>query len=656
MKDIACTLLLSLSFLTSPAQPSRHMLPSVLLGGVTEVACSMQDTEGFWWYGGKGLGLCRFDGYETESFLSNRRNPDMLRSNDVLCMTEQTENAEIWFGTKEGAYILDKHDYIVHPVSIQNGQEGNELADKRINCMVTAGDGSVWMAFRNQLLHFSPKAELTERFETTWMGKTRSVVCMCLDTDGTLWAGLWNGGIVRLTAPDGKRHMEDVPWTRDDYPAEIYWEPTHKELAVKTSEGSALLYNPRTGLWQTDKRKEHITAEEQKQRFDSVMLHQAPRHDNAVLSWAARDDSSAYVGTYHSLYIYDGQHVKLLQGELDKVRSMAYSERTQTLYLLSKALGVCQWKDERLTVLLDSTFFQHVKLQGDSALLLSNGIGNTDMLHLPTMRLRADTTTTDIHPTLTAYAINGERHPLGYGQKVLRLPKGADILEIYLSSLDYEHSSQVQFAYRIGTDTEWTYLPEGENTATFAHIRGAGIALQVRVTDAYGRWSAPETVLTIESPMTWYERTWVWVLLFTLSICGGLLLARTFRKEITQQKEIQPENDTSDSSNTLSAHDREFLDKAAAAVSSRMTDSDYSVDALAADLCMSRANLHRKMRAVTGQTPTDFIRNQRLERACELLRTTSHSVNEIADLVGFSYASYFTKCFKEKYGVLPKDF
>ena len=106
----------------------------------------------------------------------------------------------------------------------------------------------------------------------------------------------------------------------------------------------------------------------------------------------------------------------------------------------------------------------------------------------------------------------------------------------------------------------------------------------------------------------------------------------------------------------LPVADQELLDKAVAAVSAHMIDSDYSVDALASDLCMSRANLHRKMRAIIGQTPTDFIRNQRLERAAHLLRTTSHSVNEISNLVGFSYASYFTKCFKEKYGVLPKDY
>ena len=85
-------------------------------------------------------------------------------------------------------------------------------------------------------------------------------------------------------------------------------------------------------------------------------------------------------------------------------------------------------------------------------------------------------------------------------------------------------------------------------------------------------------------------------------------------------------------------------------------DTGYSVESLAEDLCMSRANLHRRMKAAAGMTPTDFIRGQRLERAAWLLRNTSHSVNEISDLVGFSYASYFTKCFKEKYGVLPKDF
>ena len=165
-------------------------------------------------------------------------------------------------------------------------------------------------------------------------------------------------------------------------------------------------------------------------------------------------------------------------------------------------------------------------------------------------------------------------------------------------------------------------------------------------------------VLTIVRPALWYEHVWLWIVFAILVLGAGYMLVNNAQKTKT------PELNGDAAPQALPVADQEFLDKAVAAVSGHMTDSDYSVDALAADLCMSRANLHRKMRAITGrkmraitgQTPTDFIRNQRLERAAQMLRTTSCSVNEIADLVGFSYASYFTKCFKEKYGVMPKDY
>jgi AraC-like DNA-binding protein len=208
----------------------------------------------------------------------------------------------------------------------------------------------------------------------------------------------------------------------------------------------------------------------------------------------------------------------------------------------------------------------------------------------------------------------------------------------------------VQFAYRLNDGGAWTPLPEGEHVVKISRLPAGITRLQVRATDELGRWSAPAQVLTIVRPALWYERVWLWAVFALVALGAGYTLVRKAKQSKTAElsEESTPQS--------LPVADQEFLDKAMAAVSDHMTDSDYSVDALAGDLCMSRANLHRKMRTITGQTPTDFIRNKRLERAAQMLRTTSYSVNEIADLVGFSYASYFTKCFKEKYGVMPKDY
>ena len=584
-----------------------------------EVSCSLQDAEGYWWYGGKGTGLCRYDGYETEKFRTDRQHPNLLRSNDVLCMTEHRDNAEIWFGTKEGAYILHKKDYSIRPVILKNAKEDNELVNKRISCMMAAADGSVWMTYRNQMLHFSAKAQLIERLETTWEGKNRSVLEFCFDADSALWTRLWNGGAIRWKKTDGRWQMENH--SLNDYPADF----------------------PAT-----------LTSEQQKQMLDSVMSKQSIYNDTTILSWTAQPDGNVYIGTYHALYLYNGQQVSQLQTGLDKVRSMAYSEKSQTLYLLSKARGVCQWKDEQLTTLLDSTDFRQLHLQGDTALLLLKGVAGVRMLNLKNRQLTIDTTMAEVKPIVTVYILDGEKRLMPYGEQRLMLPKGIELVEISLSSLDFGHASQVQFAYRLNDDGEWMELSEGEHVMKFAHLPSGESQLQVRATDAYGRWSIPTTVLTLVRPATWYEHTWLWALMAMVLLAGSYYLMKR-KKEIVQEQRLQ-EPAVEEESHKLLIADQEFLDKAVAAVAAHMIDSDYSVDVLASDLCMSRANLHRKMRAIIGQTPTDFIRNQRLERAAHLLRTTSHSVNEISNLVGFSYASYFTKCFKEKYGVLPKDY
>ena len=624
------------------AQTNGSSLPLKGQDGV-EVACSLQDTEGYWWYGGKGTGLCRYDGYETETFRSDRQHPDLLRSNDVLCMAEQKDNAEIWFGTKEGAYILSKKDYTVAPLRLLRGGE-NELADKRVTCMLTAADGSVWLAYRNQLLHFSAKAELTERFETTWEGKNRSILSICFDADSTLWAGLWNGGVISMKKVNG---------------------PLGRRTLATNGTQEWLLVNGQWSDYPISQTTNLPNSQTAKLMLDSVMGKQAPDNDTTVLSWVSLPPTPSmafYIGTYHALYRYDGRLLTPLVTGLDKVRSMAYSENSNTLYLLSKARGVCRWKDEQLTVLLDSTDFRQLQLQGDTALLLLKGVAGVRMLNLRTMQLMADTTTADVHPIVTAFTLDGKKQLMPFGQQLLSLPKRTDLLEIYLSTLVFDHASQVQFAYRLNEYDEWTELPESEHVVKFAHLPSGESRLQVRATDNFGRWGAPTTVLTVVRPAAWYEHTWLWALLAVVGLMGinGLIRHTRPKRPVEVESSRQPtpplQEAAKEESNQLPVADQEFIDKAVAAVSAHIIDSDYSVDALASDLCMSRANLHRKMRAITGQTPTDFIRNQRLERAAHLLRTTSHTVNEIADLVGFSYASYFTKCFKEKYGVLPKDY
>ena len=102
--------------------------------------------------------------------------------------------------------------------------------------------------------------------------------------------------------------------------------------------------------------------------------------------------------------------------------------------------------------------------------------------------------------------------------------------------------------------------------------------------------------------------------------------------------------------------DRQVLSKAVAIVEKHIADESFSVELLSSDMCMSRMNLYRKLRSLTGQSPVEFIRTIRLKRAGELLLHSDMTVAEVADAVGFGTASHFSRCFREFFGVSPSQY
>lgn len=101
--------------------------------------------------------------------------------------------------------------------------------------------------------------------------------------------------------------------------------------------------------------------------------------------------------------------------------------------------------------------------------------------------------------------------------------------------------------------------------------------------------------------------------------------------------------------------DETFLNKVMQAIESNMGEEEFGVEELAKEVTMSRSQLHRKMIALTGQSPSEVLRNTRLLRAKELLQKKAVTPSEAAFRVGFSSHTYFSKCFKEEFGVSPSE-
>lgn len=111
-----------------------------------------------------------------------------------------------------------------------------------------------------------------------------------------------------------------------------------------------------------------------------------------------------------------------------------------------------------------------------------------------------------------------------------------------------------------------------------------------------------------------------------------------------------------DSAEALESHDQKLLKKAIAVVEHHISDSQFGVEGLANELNMSRTNLHRKIKSITGFPPSELIRSIRLRKAAKLIARKVDSAAQVALMVGFDDYSHFSKAFKKHFGVSPSGY
>ena len=101
--------------------------------------------------------------------------------------------------------------------------------------------------------------------------------------------------------------------------------------------------------------------------------------------------------------------------------------------------------------------------------------------------------------------------------------------------------------------------------------------------------------------------------------------------------------------------DKQFMKQLHAIIHAHLSESEYSVEDLGKEIGLSRVQLYRKVKAMTGCSVVDLLRKARLAKAKRLLEGRGMSVSEVAYHVGFTSPSYFAKCFKNEYGMLPGE-
>ena len=302
------------------------------------------------------------------------------------------------------------------------------------------------------------------------------------------------------------------------------------------------------------------------------------------------------------------------------------------------------------------------------------------------------------------------------GLKTLVLKHDENNFTLQLSDLPFADHPTAVYAYRLeGSDHEWHYLDKGDLDITYNGLSYGDYHLTVHVVDGEGNIGDEVYQLEISVLPPWYLTIWCKLFYLTLLIVGiaWVINAHFVRKQLKEAKKQKEEileqvqarmqfyASLADDLKNAAAHhsfeevnhlvvsnldvnasagdsesamivnfngqqttpeveiddlDRKLLDEIKETIEENMVDSDFNVSVLQEKMRMGNKQLYRKLKALTGQTPVEYIRDMRMRKAAKLLKAGKFSVSEVMYTVGFSNSSYFSKCFSKAFGMTPTEF
>ena len=262
----------------------------------------------------------------------------------------------------------------------------------------------------------------------------------------------------------------------------------------------------------------------------------------------------------------------------------------------------------------------------------------------------------------------------------IRLSSDERSLTIQFAALDFNKSVPITYAYRIeGMDNRWSYITD--NHITLPDIPAGTFRLHLRSTNGDGVWADNEQTLTIHRRAAFHETPWAWMLyglLLALLVIGIYRIVRYIRRLQNEIKDIRLTSNQrievmSERIRELlsiketvekvepvevveNEEDRLFAERVKTFVNAHLGDSNLSMQDFAQAMAISRTLLFARMKSVFNTSPNNYLLNQRIERAKELLRQPDVYVADVAYRSGFSDPKYFSKCFKKLTGMTPTEF
>ncbi len=593
-----------------------------------------RDNGGYVWYYQEGNGLF-FINPMTNSIVSYRNCPGTSSAplGCVPYLIRSKWNNCIWASTLTGAYLVKREGEMMS-VKVAIDLSAYTKKTGNVECVYEDANGNLWISTMNGLYVW----KVATRRVKTISNDIGDISDFVQTADGMIWAAVRNKGICRIDASDKiKMYPHNIDFTSIDA-------TSNGHLWLGTGEGRVLEFVPT----ESDSLKDwtvkcgmngdmvdHITVD--------YLNHVWITTNQRVREFNPRNGAFRMLRT-------DDEGVPLNRF---LPRAMYFDSPTNTMYLggipgfitlqPSKALESIP---KRVQVKISD-----VTVGGHSVWLASER--------------RTDANSIDIKPDETN-------------------------ISIHFTTLDYVNRKHINYSYRlIGVDKDWIYLTEANNVANYNQLSKGTYTLEVRATDENGLWSDEVTRFTINRLPAWYETWYAYTLyILVLSVVVGVLVRLYFswhkekqEREMIEnllkakQMQIEEEQRAAASNNgheplTVSAEtpshqepavtpvrsfDEEFLAKAAHIVEQNLANPELNVVFLASELGMSRSTFMRRIKAVTGQTPLDYIKSVKLKHAYAMLQDKTATIQDVMKAIGYSDRKTFTQSFKEAFNITPSE-
>lgn len=279
----------------------------------------------------------------------------------------------------------------------------------------------------------------------------------------------------------------------------------------------------------------------------------------------------------------------------------------------------------------------------------------------------------------TELCINGRQPDLSICQRdTIAIGTDERDFSIAFAALDYTDNSAICYRSQLNNGP-WSHA-SADRSLTFYNMQPGTYTLQIESTDRYGRWVDNVRQLVIVVEPHWYETLWArllgWLLGlgFTAAVAYVTFYVRQLRHQRREllEKYMAIMNQTNEQTAAaeaepapqlppeLSANDRKFLERVMKYVEENIGNSDANIDDMAASAATSRSNLNRKLRSLVGITAAQLLIDARMQKAMHLLEKqegdAKAAITDVAYRCGYSDSRYFSRCFKQKYGVTPSGF